>query len=482
MLARAGERAASLGAAAEARRYFEQATELVEDSPQRAALLNRAGDMAARSGDPDSARRLLDASINLYEAHGDLHTAARVLYRLARVDAFTGRRDEAMARMEHAFEVISADEPDENLALLAARLAFGYWYSGELERAAERAEFALDIAEAHAYPVALALALRAKTGIAQSRGHYEEASALLKRALEIALANDVLDEAGTCFFWLSDKCFQRDEYSEALGYLDESLALVRKRGDRPGEWSTLAERTYPLVMLGRWDEARQAIEAFTPEQIDAGGLLLSMLQSAVEIYVELGELDEARRVFSLFSRLEGSSDTQELSSYLGCRATLGRAEGKFREALADGEAAVAAGRAAFGLAAQSSKQGIVEALASAYALGESAKVEELLALVESVPPGTRPPYLDAQAKRFRARLSEDGAGYDAAVARFRELGIVFWVGVTMLESAEWLLAHHRSDEAEPLLDEAREIFERLDATPWLARVAALAPTRAKATA
>ena len=482
MLARAGERAASLGAAAEARRYFEQATELIEDSPQRAALLNRAGDMAARAGDPDSARRLLDASIKLYEAHGDLHTAARVLYRLARVDAFTGRRDEAMARMEHAFEVISADEPDENLALLAARLSFGYWYSGDLERAAERAEFALDIAEAHAYPVALALALRAKTGIAQSRGHYEEASALLKHALEIALANDVLDEAGTCFFWLSDKCFQRDQYVEALGYLDESLALSRKRGDRPGEWSTLAERTYPLVMLGRWDEAQTAIEEFTPEQIDSGGLLLSMLQSAVEVHVRRGELDEARRIFSLFSRLGESTDTQELSSYLGCRATLRRAEGNLREALADGEATIQAGRTSFGIAAQSSKQGLVEAVEAASALGESAKVEELLALVEGIPTGSRPPYLDAQAKRFRARLSGDGSGYDAAAARFRELGIIFWLAVTQLEHAESLLGQSRADEAAPLLDEAHEIFERLGAVPWLARVGALAPSRAEVTA
>ncbi len=482
MLARAGERAASLGAAAEAKRYFEQATELTEDSSERASLLHRAGEMAARAGDPDSARRLLDASIELYEAHGDTHAAARVLFRLARVDAFTGRRDEAMARMERAFAVISEDEPDADLALLAARLSLGYWYSGDLERAAERAELALDIAEAHAYPAALALALRAKTGIVNSRGHAEESSALLKRALEIALAHNVLDEASTCFFWLSDKCFQRDEYIDALGYLDESLALSRKRGDRPGEWSTLAERTYPLVMLGRWDEAQTAIEGFGPEQIDAGGLLLSMLQSAVELHVGRGELDEARRVLSLFSRLEGSTDTQELSSYLGCRAALRRAQGQLREALADGEAAIEAGRASFGIAAQSSKQGIVEALEAAFGLGESAKVEELLASVGAVPPGTRPPYLDAQAKRIRARLSEDGAGYEAAAARFRELGIVFWLAVTQLEHAEWLTAHDRADEAVPLLDETREIFERLGAVPWLARVAALAPIRAEATA
>src|SRR5205823_8736758 len=139
-----------------------------------------------------------------------------------RMDFNTGRRDEAMARMERALEVISADEPDEDLALLVAALALGYWFSGDIDRAAERAELALDIAEAHAYPEPLTFALRAKAGIAQSRGHHEEYGALLKRALEIALDHDLVEEAGNCYFNLSDGYFRRDEYAEALGYLDEA--------------------------------------------------------------------------------------------------------------------------------------------------------------------------------------------------------------------------------------------------------------------
>ena len=373
--------------------------------------------------------------------------------------------------MERAFDVISADEPDEDLALLAARLSFGYWYGGDLERAAERAELALDIAEAHAYPEALSLALRAKAGVAISRGHLQEADALLGQALRIALEHDVVGEASVCYFWLSDRCFQRDEYAEALGYLDEALALTRKLGDRPGEWAVLAERAYPLFMLGRWDEAQATGAEFTPEQLDSGALMLSLLQSAVEIHIQRGELDEARRVFSLFSRLEESTDVQERSCYLGCRAALGRAEGRLRDALADGEATIEVGRT-FGISSQSAKQGLVEALEAAFALGESAKIEELLALVEGVPPGTRPPYLEAQARRFRARLAEDGAGYEAAVGQFRELGLPFWLAVTLLEHGEWLVGQGRSGEAEPLLAEAGEIFERLAATPWLDRVTA----------
>jgi tetratricopeptide (TPR) repeat protein len=366
--------------------------------------------------------------------------------------------------MERAFAVISADEPDEDLAQLAGRLALGYWYGGDLERAAERAELALDISEAHAYPAALVIALRAKSAVAESRGHSQESLALQKHALQIALDRDLVDDAGTSYFILSDYCFRRDEYADALGYLDESLALARKLGNRPNEWSVLAERTYPLSMLGRWDEAQTTSEEFTPEQFVSGGLMLSLLQSAVEIHIQRGELDDARRVFSMFSRLEESTDVQERSCYLGSRAALRRAEGRPQEALADGEATIEAGRT-LGIPAQAVKQGLVEAVEAALALGESAKVEELLAHVESVPPGSRPPYLDAQAKRFRARLGGDPSGYEAAAERFRNLGLPFWLAVTLLEHGELT-----GDES--LLAEAREIFERLEARPWLERLEA----------
>ena len=83
MLARAGERAASLAAAAEARRYFEQAAELAEDPSERAALLDRAGEMASEAGDPDSARPLFEESIALHEAAGR-HACRRPRSREAR--------------------------------------------------------------------------------------------------------------------------------------------------------------------------------------------------------------------------------------------------------------------------------------------------------------------------------------------------------------------------------------------------------------
>ena len=480
MLVRAGERAGSLAAAAEARRYFEQAAELTEDGPARAVVLGRAGEMSRIAGDVESARRLFEASIELHEADGDTHAAARILFKLALVDGFTGRRDEALARMERAFAVISADEPDEDLALLSLGLARGYWYGGDLDRAAERVEQALDIAEAHAYPAALASSLRMKAFVAVSRGHRQEATALLKQALLIALDHDLLDDAANGYFILSDTCFQRDAYVEALGHLDEALALARKRGNRPLEWGVLAERTYPLLMLGRWDEVQAASAEFTPEWIDSGSVVLSLLESMVEIHSHRGELEGARRLFAMFSRLEESTDVQERSTYLGSRAVLRRAEGRLRDALADGEATIEAGRTLGGLTGQSAKQGLVQAAEAAFALGDTAKLEELLVSVERVPSGTRPPYLDAHARRFRARLADDAAGFEAAAERFRELAMPFWLAVTQLEHGESLVGHDRTDEAEPLLEQAAETFERLQAGPWLERCAAAARARTPA--
>jgi class 3 adenylate cyclase/tetratricopeptide (TPR) repeat protein len=470
-LARAGERAESLAAAAEARRYFERAARLTEDAPEKARLLARAGEMAARAADPDAARGLLEEAIELYEATGDTHAAARVSTTVARLDRFTGRLEEGLARLERAFDVISADEPDEDLALLAARLSLSYWTAGDLERAAERAELALDIAETHGFTEAICIALGAKAAVAHSRGHAQESEGLLKQELEIALEHDLPEEASSAYFILSDQSFHRDRYSDALSYLDESRALAHRLGDRPYEWSVLAETTYALFMLGRWDDALAVMEELTEEQTRSGGMFLSFLSGPLEIHLHRGEAAAAQHVYSIFASLEGSSDVQERACYYGATAAMHRSEGRLREALEAGRK-VLDGRDTLGISHQAVEQGLVEALDAAVAIEDRLAVQELLQTIESVPPGRRPPFLAAHAHRFRGRLDDVAGELDAAARRFREIGIPFWLGVTLLERAELT-----GDE--DAFAEAREIFESLKAAPWLARTEAAATRRAE---
>ena len=60
--------------------------------------------------------------------------------------------------------------------------------------------------------------------------------------------------------------------------------------------------------------------------------------------------------------------------------------------------------------------------------------------------------------------------FKAAVGLFREMAVPFWMAVASLEYAEWLADRGREDEAAPLYAEAREVFERLEARPWLERL------------
>jgi class 3 adenylate cyclase/tetratricopeptide (TPR) repeat protein len=473
-LTRAGERASSLGASEEAQRYFQQAAGLADEPLEQAGLLGRAGEMAGRAANPEATRDLLERSIAIYDAEGETHASARIAGRYAHMLAFTAHRDVALELMERAFEVISADEPDADLAMLAAQLSRSYWFTGDLERAAERAELALDIAEAQGLPDVLAIALRAKGAVLTSRRHEEEAFALTKRALEIALENDLPEDVSTCYFLLSDRCFRTDRYADALAYLDESLTFDRKMGHRRYELATLAERCYPLLMLGRWDEALAIRDEFTEEQINSGGVILSLLQAGVEIYCRRGELDEARRLVSLFGRLENSSDVQDRGCYQATMAVLRRAEGRLEEAVAAGASTLEPADV-LGPGFQGSKHGVVDALEAALALGDKARVDELFAFVDGLSPGWRPPYLDAHMLRLRARQAGDAKGLAAAASSFRALSIPFWLGVTLLEQAE---AIGDGSEAARLRTEAREIFERLGAAPWLERTGAPVPVEA----
>ncbi|HZO62218.1 MAG TPA: AAA family ATPase, partial [Gaiellaceae bacterium] len=461
---RAAARAASLGAAAEARRYYEDAAGLTDAPLEQAELLGKAGDMAGNAADLEGARRLCDRAIAIYEAEGDTHAAARVQGRVAAILGFTELRDEALERMERAFEVIKDDEPDADLAVLAARLSRAYWFFGDLDRADERAELALEIAETQSLPEPLAIGLRAKSAVLFSRGRAVQAKALVEQSLEIALEHGLLEDASTCYFLLSDAAFRHDRYADALRYLDESLALARKLGSRPYEWAATAERTYPLLMTGRWDEVLATTESWTQEQAESGGVVLSVLQSGVETNVYRGNIDEARRIVGIFSHVENSSDLQDRAIWLAAQASLCLAEGRFEQALAAGQATTEMA-ATMGHSFQGIKQGVTDALQAAHALGDTVKSEELLDWIEGIPPSSRSPYLQAQGLRFRARLARDPAGLAAAAEEFRSLGVPFWQGVAQVERAELL----ERDAGALLLAEARSTFERLGAAPWLAR-------------
>jgi tetratricopeptide (TPR) repeat protein len=433
--------------------------------------------MAFKAGAMEAAVRLFESSIALYEAEGETHATARVSARLGQAQGNMGLLHEAIERMERAYAVISTDEPDEDLGLLVARLAHSCWFAGNVERAKECVEVALEIGESLSLPEVLVRAWTTKAFLTVTQGRPEEARGLFKLVLEHALEHELTERAANASGNLSDLSFQRDRYEEALGYLQQTLALARKDGDRPTEWFGLSEMTYALYMRGQWDESLAALTEIPEEKLPTGGTLIAPLSSVLELHLYRGNLVEARRIFSIYERLAASPDVQDQACYATAEAALARAAGRLAEAFAAADRAI--GRAStLSTANQAVKHALVHAIEAALELGDREKAKELLSTIESLPPGLRPPFLDAQAHRFRARLaSTAGAAdpaYAAAAARFRELELPFWLAVTLLEHGEWLTEQGRAADAEPLLHEAREIFHGLEARPWLDRSSTVA--------
>jgi class 3 adenylate cyclase/tetratricopeptide (TPR) repeat protein len=475
LLAQAGERAAALAANEEAQRYFEQAAELADQPLQRAELLERAGEMAWMGGRSETAAACFSEAIALFESQGRAHPAARVSARLAEVDWVAGHLEQGLARMEAAFQVMVAEEPDEDLATLATQLGRLYVIKGDLDRAAERIDTALDLAESLGLPELLSGALHTEAMLAVFQGRTEKALALLTHVLRVALENDLPTAALRAYHNLSDLLSRRDRYEEALEQARQGLALARKIGNRVSEWWVIPELTYALFLTGRWEEAAN-LAAEIPEPEAAASVTSGLLSSLPEIHVGQGNPDEARQLLARFAALAAYADIQDRAHHAAARAAVLHAEGKHADALVAGETAFQA-RGEIGVAHQTVKAGFVWAVEAAFALADLGKVEELLVAVEQLPPGQRPPFLQAQAARLRARLAaargkRDGveAGFKAAAGMFRELGIPFWLAVTLLEYGEWLAKDQDVQRTEPLLTEARTIFERLGAQPWLERL------------
>jgi hypothetical protein len=113
-------------------------------------------------------------------------------------------------------------------------------------------------------------------------------------------------------------------------------------------------------------------------------------------------------------------------------------------------------------------------LEAALALGDRAKLEEILTVLRTDAIGRRTRYFRAHVDRIEAR-SSDGADEDAellfrsAVSTFRTIGFPFWLAVSLLEYGEWLRDRDRGPDVAPVVLEARSIFESLRAKPWMDR-------------
>jgi class 3 adenylate cyclase/tetratricopeptide (TPR) repeat protein len=467
-LARAGDRAASLAAAREAQRYFEQAADLTEDAVMAAGLHVRAGQMAVRRARPEEARGLFDRAYAAFESAGMIHPAARVSARLAEVDFFEGHVAETLARLEQALETLSSEEPDGDVAEVAAALGRFLTLAGRHDEALPQIERALTLAEALELPEVFVQALISKGTVLGRMNRRKEAEILLGAAFDRAVAEDLFSAGHRAANNLAYLLETRDAFAESMVVSERGLEMARRIGDRRTEAFMRAGGVSSDLLLGHWAEA-----IATADECDPSAAYASQTMLVVDAECRRGLVAEARERLGRYTVALETDDPQIRATFSLAEVTLLRAEGSPRPALKTAEEALPESLSRVGIGFIVTKLLFVEALECAFELNDVQKLEELLVDIEALRPGERSPFLAAHAARFRAKLAPDAsaaeAGFQRAEAAFRELGLVFALAVTQLEHAERLAAADRSAEAQPLLEETRETFERLEALPWVKR-------------
>lgn len=478
-LVRAAERSASLAAGAEAQRAFERAITLTSEPLEQAHLHERAGTMAATGARADEASEHFQESMSLFSGAGDTRAAARVSARLAEIQWERGRLAQGLEQMERALAVLSELQPDADVAALAAQVGRFRLFSGDPGLAAERLETALSLAETLALPEVIAQALNSKALVLLFGDRREEGTALLQRALEVALAHDKQSAALRAYYNLADGVFTwGDAYADGAATVRRGLERARKIGSRYWEWAFLGY-SYPFYALGEWDQVL-AMHAELPREDWTGGRIahVTLLTSAVPVCAHRGLVEDAARMVEVVSQVADSADVQERCQYGFAQAQLLHAAGERERALSIAEEVLIAGRQ-INVAFDAVKESLALAVGTANELGTPERLVALVRPLEALAPGRRSRFVDAQLARVRAVVAAAGGDEEAASPAFvqaeallSEIGTPFHLAVVRTEHAEWLESAGRSDDAAPLRRQATLTFEHLEAVAWLARAGA----------
>lgn len=476
-LLRAGTRAQSLAAAGDAQRAYVSAAELADDPVERARLLERAGQMAWMSDDFALSETFLREAHDLCESAGANHDRARIASALARTIWQQGRSEEGIALAESAFAVLGNDEPDADIAALTAELGRIHFFAGHHELALERIERALDIAEGLRIAPVLTQALNTK-GLIINRPH--ESFALLSEALRIALEHDLAWEALRAYNNLCIVLEASDRPEEAFPLVEEALALARRRGDRYWEARFLATKAEEERMHGRWDDNLALVDELlaTLDPTDTSSALT--LLATTRVVLERGDAERARYLLGLIPDSLDPTDFQVEQTLAAKEQLLAEADGRPSEALRPLrrilEISVEMTNAA------TITEVLHDAATLAVQIGDPERALVISEPVDALPKAGHTRMIDSQLFRIRANAAaargDDAAAGDAfavALANGRNLGFAYFLAPILVDYGRWLVDSGRADEAAPLLQEARTLYERMGAKAWLDRISAIEP-------
>ncbi len=463
-LTRAGRRALALGSPEQALAYLEQALALSHVPAERAVLLETAGEAAFRTDAYERALAHLEAAITAHREAGDADAVGRSTARLAEVLGHGPERvGEAIARAQHGLTELGETGGERARADLAATLASLQSSSGASEQALAWAEMACTLAERLDDTDLLGRAIGARSEALFRIGRHREALMLARGRMALAETAGSLVEQARASLLVSIFVLDEDPH-EAIRLQLESAERARRAGARSLETVNLLNAADGATNLGQWDDARAALAAL--RQRDLPGPRQTQLELCEAVLAALS----GDTVLAL-ERLAATADAE------GLEEVTARANNHLARAvvyLATGDLEVAYEHASAALAAEPSGINSAVALAiqqrAALWLGDLGRTRGALTEMQAF----RGRWMaavrltgEAGVAALEGRHDEAAMAYARALDAWRTIDSPLDLALCGLDRA-MLRGSGAAPEDED--DEAREIFTRIGATPFLMRL------------
>ena len=462
----AGDRAMSLDIG-RAGAYFTRAAELhPADHLQRGELLLKVAD--GRGGSPDESVRSAEEAVRIFRSAGEEVREGAALIALAGMVWVQGDTTRSSALEREAIEKLERHPPGEELLLAYVRIGGSLSIAGRSQEALEIVDRALKLAEDLRLQSFLSRLYQFR-GIARCDLGDPGGVGDLRKALEVARESGDLFAEGVGYTNLASNLLPTSPI-EALASWDEGIAFAEKRGITGNRYWQLAESTWALFDLGRWDEViERAIEVV--EWADRGGLMYAGAIAASQhalVLVHRGRPEEAGPLLERFVPVaRDAGDPQVVVPALAAAALLAAAKDDLStavEALRDLESRTRMGASLY------RPNYLSDVVAIAFDAGDPELAETFLES-EYRPTGRQSHSVvaaQATAAEKTGQFEKALALYDDAVQRWDAHRFVLGGAEARHGAGRCLVALGR--DAQTPLRAARETFAQLGALPALERV------------
>jgi len=464
-LSGAAERAATLGAHDQAVSYLRQAIEITADDSDRIELLLRAAasaDVAARGEDAEAFVR---SALDLARGRADRSATGRAEALLGEVLINRGLTTEAMAFLASAVDLLDDSDDAEARASLLANLSRAQMREAKSAEAIATADLALDLAEHLGLDRIVAEAFNNKGSSLGYLGRKREGKALLQAAVDLAHERGFVAAEIRA---MSNLGASDEDFFFARRTVRASEALARKVGNRGmANWAAGSARYFDAAIGDRWDEALREGEEAAREAAEAGGA---------------SALDEIRTLSIMgWILVARGAPTEEILARLDVLARqvsdpYGRAAADFLRgdrAFMEGEYAVAYDHIATAAAGGGGVETffLPHAVRAALWLGDSQRARALGDRIDALGPTDGPSLANRSAlaagiAALEGRTDDAISGYRAALAAMSAMGLRYDLARTELDFVK--LVGPASAVTQEAATEARQTFESLRATAWLA--------------